>query len=454
MKTINKRVFIIAVLAAVFTAAAVVLVFSIFTHAEEYALKTANNHLFSHGVLTSGGDIYDKNGEVLSYSKDGERYYSDDKNIRKATLHILGDNSGFISDGIQSNFKKELSGYSLIFGVNAEDKNSMKLTLDAKLCVTAYNALEGRKGTVGVYNYKTGEIICAVSSPTFDILNKPGDINSDDTGKYDGIYINRLFNGLYVPGSTFKTVTALAAVENIGDIFTRTFECTGEYDSGDGKVICNDVHGTVTFEDALNCSCNSAFAQIAGELGSEKLTAAFEQTGMGKSYDSDRVSTTSSRFKLSEGISKADLGWAGIGQYTTLINPYSMMLYMGAIANGGKSVTPYFVDSVSGEKGNIVYKNEKKDSGINISPSTASTMKTLLRSDVENYYGDYRFNGLTLCGKTGTAEVGDDKKPHAWFVGFSQDENFPYAFVAVVENAGGGLANAGPVIAKVLSSIE
>ena len=130
------------------------------------------------------------------------------------------------------------------------------------------------------------------------------------------------------------------------------------------------------------------------------------------------------------------------------------MLYMGAIANGGKSVTPYFVDSVSGEKGNIVYKNEKKDSGINISPSTASTMKTLLRSDVENYYGDYRFNGLTLCGKTGTAEVGDNKKPHAWFVGFSQDENFPYAFVAVVENAGGGLSNAGPVIAKVLSSIE
>ena len=94
--------------------------FSIFTHAEEYALKTANNHLFSHGVLTSGGDIYDKNGEVLSYSKDGERYYSDDKNIRKTTLHILGDNSGFISDGIQSNFKKELSGYSLIFGVNAD----------------------------------------------------------------------------------------------------------------------------------------------------------------------------------------------------------------------------------------------------------------------------------------------------------------------------------------------
>ena len=98
MKTIKKRVFIIAVLAVVFTAAALLLIFSVFTHAEEYALKTANNHLFSHGVLTAGGDIYDRNGEVLSYSKDGERYYSDDKNIRKATHNILVDNIGYNYD--------------------------------------------------------------------------------------------------------------------------------------------------------------------------------------------------------------------------------------------------------------------------------------------------------------------------------------------------------------------
>lgn len=453
MKTINKRVFIIAVCAAVFSVFAVVLMISVFTHAQEYALKSANNHLFTKGVLTSGGDIYDSKGTALSYSKDGVRYYADDRRVREAMLHIIGDNSGFIADGIQSNFKKELSGYSLIFGVDTNTKISMKLTLDADVCVTAYRALGDRKGAVGVFNYKTGEIICAASSPSFDILNKPDDIDSDDSGKYEGIYINRLFNGLYVPGSTFKTVTALAAIENIGDIFTRTFECTGEYDAGDGKVVCNDVHGKVSFEEALNCSCNSAFAQIADELGSEKLTAAFNQAGLGTSYDSDRVKTSASRFNV-EKAGKADLGWAGIGQYTTLINPYSMMVYMGAVANGGTVVKPYFVDSVTDDRGNTIFSADKPDSGVNIPQSAAAQLKTLLRSDVENYYGDYRFGSLTLCGKTGTAEVGDDKEPHAWFVGFSQDESFPYAFVVVVENAGGGLANAGPVAAKVLQSIE
>lgn len=453
MKTINKRVFIIAVCAAVFSVFAVVLMISVFSHAQEYALKSANNHLFTKGVLTSGGDIYDSNGVPLSYSEDGKRYYADERKVREAMLHILGDNNGFIANGIQSNFKKELSGYSLIFGVDTNSKISMKLTLDSQVCVEAYEALGSRKGTVGVYNYKTGEIVCIATSPSFDILNKPDDIDSDDSGKYEGVYINRLFNGLYVPGSTFKTVTALAAVENIGDIYTRTFNCTGEYDAGDGKVICNDVHGEVSFEEALNCSCNAAFAQIANELGGAKLTEAFNQAGLGSSYSADRVKTSAGRLNL-DNISKVDLGWAGIGQYTTLVNPYSMMVFMGAVANGGTTVKPYFVESVSDDRGNVIYTADKSDSGVNIPQSAAASLKTLLRSNVENYYGDYRFGSLTLCGKTGTAEVGDDKKPHSWFVGFSEDESFPYAFVVVVENAGGGLANAGPVAADVLQSIK
>ena len=91
--------------------------------------------------------------------------------------------------------------------------------------------------------------------------------------------MNRFFSGLYTPGSTFKVITAACAIENIPDIYDRTFECTGKVQIGEGYVICNGVHGKIGFEKALNKSCNVAFALIANELGAEKLTATAERLG-------------------------------------------------------------------------------------------------------------------------------------------------------------------------------
>ena len=144
-------------------------------------------------------------------------------------LQTIGDTSFFISSGVHNTFKSELTGFNMIWGINTAAsgaKSNLKLTLDAKLCKTALNALEGQKGAVGVYNYKTGEIIVMVSSPTYDIQNKPYDIDTDKTGTYDGVYLNKLLSGLYVPGSVFKTVTAAAAIDNIPDILTRKFNCS------------------------------------------------------------------------------------------------------------------------------------------------------------------------------------------------------------------------------------
>ena len=102
----------------------------------------------------------------------------------------------------------------------------MQLTLDADACDVAYKALSNYKaGTVGVINYKTGETLVMVSTPSYDPQNKPSDI--DDNDEYAGAYINRLLTGLYTPGSTFKIVTAICAIENIPDIYDRTFKCTG-----------------------------------------------------------------------------------------------------------------------------------------------------------------------------------------------------------------------------------
>lgn len=447
MKTINKRIILIISIATVFLAVTALLMFSMFSHAEEYALKSVNAHLYENGALVNAGEIVDVNGIKLAYTEDGERKYNSDSDIRAAFLHILGDDKGFIAGGIQNTFKKELCGYNIIYGVNKEAKNTLNLTLDAELCASAYNVLGDYSGCIAVCNYKTGELVCIASTPSYDMHNKPADIDTNPA--YDGIYINRLFGGLYTPGSVFKVVTALAAIENIDDIYSRTFYCDGE----DGSIICNDVHGTVTFKEALNQSCNVAFAQIAVELGADKLNNAVQTAGLNTAYTTpDRISTKAGIFSIDSASSSSDLGWAGIGQSTTLINPYSVLNFMCAIANGGKSYQPYFVASATNENGHSVYKSEPEDSGITLNQTTASLLKELLRSDVSDYYGDYIFGDVTMCGKTGTAER-DNGLPHAWFAGFSYEDSFPYAVVAVVENSGSGLKYAGSAAAKVMQEL-
>ena len=448
MNTINKRILSIVITASIFLVFTIILMYSMMTNAREYALKSVNGHLYDSGILVNAGDIVDRNGIIIATTENGERVYNEDADIRKSFLHIIGDNKGFISGGVQDTFDSELSGYNIIYGVNKESKNKLNLTLDAQLCAYAYNELRPYKGCIAVCNYTTGEILCIATSPSYDMYNKPDNIDTDYT--YDGVYINRFFGGLYTPGSIFKTVTAMSAIENIDDIFTRTFTCNGTYETDNVKIICNDTHGNVTFEQALNQSCNVAFAQIAIELGADKLNAAFDQAGLGTSVTTpDRITTTPGKINISDQTSENDLGWSGVGQHTTLVNPYSVLTYICAVANGGTCYEPYFVKSATNENNRAVYSADTKKSDVELNPSTAASLDKMLRSTVSDYYGDYRFGDLTMCGKTGTAEK-DDTEPTAWFIGYSQDDNFPYAVVAVIEESGSGLKYAGTAASNVM----
>ena len=180
-----KRAFLLIFVVGIFTVGAVVLAFSFFKNSEEWATHRANAHLYSGGQISSAGTVYDCTGEILAQTKDSKRYYSTDSSIRKAVLHAVGDTEGFMSTGVHALFESELTGYNIVSGTYYLSKygvgNDINLTLNAKVCKTAYNALNGRKGTVGVYNYKTGEIICMVSTPTYDPENKPDNetMNSD-----------------------------------------------------------------------------------------------------------------------------------------------------------------------------------------------------------------------------------------------------------------------------------
>ena len=187
--------------------------------------------------------------------------------------------------------------------------------------------------------------------------------------------------------------------------------------------------------------------------GAEKIKEAFHKAGLDVSYENnDRISTKASILNITASDTDADIGWTGIGQSTTLVNPYSFLNFMCAIANGGKSYEPYFVKSAVNENGRKVYEAEPLDSGITISPTTTSLLKELLRSDVSDYYGDYLFGDVTMCGKTGTAER-DNGLPHAWFAGFSYDDNFPYAVIAILEDSGSGLKYAGSAASSIMQEL-
>ncbi|MCR4924702.1 MAG: penicillin-binding protein [Clostridiales bacterium] len=454
MKSTAKRACALYILVGLFFVGAVTLFIMLCVNSSKWAMQRTNEHIYTNGTLVTAGAVLDRNSKVLVETKNGERIYNQSSAIRKATLHILGDTSGFISTGVQNVYSDELVGYSFLNGVYLLEKyqggNNVKLTIDADVCATALNVLGSNKGAVCAYNYKTGEIICMVSAPTYDPQSVPKDIMTN-TEKYEGVYLNRVFSGVFTPGSTFKIVTAISAIENISNINQQKFNCNGKTTIGDGTVICNGTHGELSFKDALAHSCNCAFSEIAVQLGNEKLQTTANQLGFNKALKMNKTVVAKSTFNVSS-ASTLDLGWAGIGQYTTLVNPYHMMTILGAIANGGTYVKPYLVDGIETQLGIDIPTIKTKDGDNYMSENTANTIKDMLRYNVTSYYGDSKFPNLQMCGKTGTAEL-DNEKSHAWFVGFSENENCPYAIVVCVQNGGSGYDVAIPVANKVMQSI-
>ena len=399
------------------------------------------------------GRVLDRDGDVLSWvDENGNRAYYDNATVRKATLHVVGDAQGRIGSGALVAFADKLSGYNLLTGAYSPmgAGNDLYLTIDARLNYEAYTAMNGKKGAVAVYNYKTGEILCLFSSPTFD-PESPPDIQEGDT-TYDGVYLNRALSSTFVPGSVFKTVTLAAAIENIPDLFSRTFTCTGSCQVGDDVVTCPSAHGEMDIYSAFAKSCNGVFAQLAVELGPEVMAAYTEKAGLTDRYSVSGLKTAAGSFQFS-GASQNQLGWAGVGQFNDLVNPTSLMVYMGAIANGGKAAEPYLIRKTVSSLGIPSLPHITQRTGQLIDSRTAATVADFMANNVTETYGTKRFPNMELCAKSGTAEVGTGQTPHAWFAGFLRNEDAPYAFVVLVENGGGGNAVAGTVAGKVLNVI-
>lgn len=373
--------------------------------------------------------ITDRNGVVLAKMGGGEKSYAESADVRIACYQLIGDYGGNVGTGALTGFKKQLSGYSLISGVNEGSDVELTLNIDSRLNQTAYAALGGRKGSVLVVNYKTGELVCMVSSPSMDPLNVPETLP-------DGVYLNRCLSSTFTPGSVFKLVTLAAAIDSIDDLSSRSFTCTGSVQLGGKTVTCSGVHGTQNIEQAFSNSCNCAFGELAMELGADTLGAYAEKLGICSAHDLNGITTAAGNFTKDKSESSY-LAWSGIGQYEDLVCPYSMLRIVSAIANSGTVSEPSLLGHSE--------KSEKL-----LSSATADKIADMMSYNVQYKYGAENYPGLALCAKTGTAEVGNGQQSHAWFVGFLNDAAHPYAFVVLVENGGSGRAAAGPVANAVL----
>lgn len=453
MKRIMRRSNLVFFITIVFLLGLGFLTFKLISENNFWLHQAYNGH-----IQTSMGKIVDRNKVLLAYTDGDDRKYNDNASTRCALMHVVGDGTTNISTSLESLYSGKLTGYNVIFGMGLPKSlrlnTDIDLTVDANATTAAYEALGSNRGACVVYNYKTGEVLVDTSSYSYDPYDPPT-INKDNEEEYKGVYLDNVASSTYTPGSIFKIVTSACAIENISDIYDQTFECNGEYMIDGEAITCEHVHGTLSFQEAFQNSCNCAYAQIALQLGEDKLSKTAEELGFNKEFSMSNIKLAKSQYDVKTAKSDYDLAWSGIGQYTDLANPMHMAILTGAIANGGTPVNPYIVANTT----NILAQMGLTLGGVigeeMMSSSVASEVKDLMRGAAESYsYGSgVSLGGLEFCAKTGTAEVGKDKEPNAWFVGFTDDSTHPYAFAVVVEEGGYGIGAAASVAQAAIDSL-
>lgn len=425
------------------------LFYSTVTYGEEWFASSFNPRISAARNIADAGSIYDRNGVPLAWSVGSTRHYAEDPLTRRAVCHVVGDVYGK-SMGAETYFAKYLYGYEkglvdrLTTAVAGDDDGGdVYLTIDADLCTYAYDHMDFN-GAVVVMNYQTGEILAEVSNPTFD----PENLQTTEDEEGGSQYLNRATQGRYPPGSTMKIVTTACAVQN--GLTGMTADCTGSEVIAGQRVTCRD-HGEEDLAGAFEDSCNIYFAELAVDLGAERMEAAADSCLFNHPWHLPDFSMLESSFQ--PGTNDGDLAWAGIGQYKDLITPMHNMLISAAIGNGGNMMQPNtLLDVRYGGRSAYTYRPAMLTTIMG--PTVTQTLATLMRDTVEEGTATSAdIDAAAVCGKTGTAEYTQDGeiKNHSWFVGFVQDEQHPLAIAVILEGAGFGSAYAAPLAGQVLS---
>lgn len=415
------------------------------------------------------GTIYDKNGSPLTKSEPinaetQKREYTGGQMFS----HILGyvDQKYGIT-GLEKKYDDQLMATDMQDNLKSLIKNKgksvkkvgdgVKTTLDTATQKKAYDLLGSNRGAVVVLNPKTGEVIAMVSKPSFD-PNNLGDswasINKDASRPL----LNRATAGLYPPGSTFKTVTAVSALENISGVQNRSINDTGSIAIGNYTLhdYNGEVLGNIDFQQAYAHSSNVYFGSLGLDLGNDKLKATAEEFYFNKSIPTDGIPVEASRFPTLKSYEKGNMAQSAIGQSSVIASPLQMAEVVSTIANGGVMMKPHLVTSVVTSSGKLVKSVSPESIGQIISPDIANTMKTMMKSVVEYGTGtNASVEGVEVAGKTGTADnqvMGNDSPPHSWFIGFAPYDNPQVAIAVLVENGGQGGILAAQIASGVIST--
>ena len=329
-------------------------------------------------------------------------------------------------------------------------------TLDVAIQEAANKALGIYDGAIIVTEVKTGRILCMLSKPDFD----PHEIAEiwpklvED--KESTVLLNRVTQGLYPPGSTFKIVTALEYIrQNPSSYATYNYSCNGSFRYGDSKISCyhGANHGAVSFEKSFAKSCNSSFANIGTGLDMDKFANTLDKLMFNKELPFDVSKTSISSLAVSEEMSEDDRVQTSIGQGKTLITPLHLNMITAAIANDGELMEPYMVDKIVSYDGKVIKSYKPSSVGRLMTENEASILQEMMAEVVQSGTATkLKGHGYEAAGKTGSAEYNSNSDSHAWFTGFAPADEPEIAVTVIVESAGSGGDYAVPMARRVFDA--
>jgi len=454
---------------------------------------------------TQRGRIYDRNGTLLADTAITASGWAQRTYPRADLGHIVGFyNPLYGNSGLEATYDDYLAGRAgeEPMAVFIEDLlhrarvgDDLTLTLDVGLqeaAQAAYeevtaealeeNCPEGQcPGAVVLLDVRTGAILALYAYPRFDPRPMVFDPEAEDwNAEQDRItlywqslisdtaapLVDRATNGLYPPGSTFKTFTAAAIIET-GLATPDTIITCPEHYTVTGHVVVNAVSNLASNMEKENLledyqwSCNTAFAQMGLMLGADRFSEYAKRFGL--TYRNLAMSRWTDLLDLPSAVPtvandrafldrQTAVADSAYGQGQVSVTPLYMAMLAATIANDGMMMRPHLVEQVVSPDGQVRYQAEPTLLRVPIGRKTAQTMNLLMVVAVEDGYGwRAKIDGVKVAGKTGTAEPGTGD-PHAWFIAFAPADNPRYAVAVVVEHGGHGSRVAAPIAKLVLEA--